>query len=268
LIPITSCSYKIDSVSSEGSIPHSHNIHSEIIQCFENSGSILINGEYYKMKKNGLYFIHGLDTHFVAPDDLSRYNHSIMFLDTPEVKKLFYNLDMRNEFERIFTSKGGMFCELSEKAVIEADNLFLKIRDILNDEKEMKYARLSSALIELINIGLSFSEKSEKINDKFTDVFSFISDNALNKLTMDEICANTHISKYHLCRIFKENMGVTIWEFIRKRRLSVAKQMLIYTDYKITEVAEKCGFTDSSFFTKVFSKEFGITPTAYRMMYK
>lgn len=253
---------------SDGSIPHSHNVHSEIIQCFENSGSILINGELYDMKKNGLYFIHGLDTHFVAPDDLNRYNHSIMFLDTPEVKKLFYNLDMRNEFEKIFTSRGGMFCELSEKAVIETDNLFLKIRDILDDEKEMKYARISSSLIELVNIGLEFTEKSEKSNDKMTDIFSFISDNALNKLTMDEICEKTHISKYHLCRIFKENMGVTIWEFIRKRRLSVAKQMLMNTDMKITEIAEKCCFTDSSFFTKVFSREFGITPTAYRAKYR
>ena len=132
----------------------------------------------------------------------------------------------------------------------------------------MKYARISSALIELVNIGLEFTEKSEKSNDKMTDIFSFISDNALNKLTMDEICEKTHISKYHLCRIFKENMGVTIWEFIRKRRLSVAKQMLMNTDMKITEIAEKCCFTDSSFFTKVFSREFGITPTAYRAKYR
>ena len=57
MLPITECSYKIGYVMPDGSIPHSHNVHSEIIQCFENSGSILINGELYDMKKNGLYFI-------------------------------------------------------------------------------------------------------------------------------------------------------------------------------------------------------------------
>ncbi len=260
--------YKIDTVNSFGSSPHSHDVESEIIQCFENNGRILINGELYNMKKNGLYFIHGLDTHFVAPEDLNRYNHSIIILNTPELKKLFYNLGMRDEFKLLFSSRGGMFCELSDDAVIETDKLFLEIKGILNDNSRIKYARLASALVRLVDIGLKYTENAEKTNDKLTDIFSFISDNALNKLTIDEICKKTHISKYHLCRIFKENMGVTIGEFIKNRRLSVAKQMLLNTDYKMTEIAEKCGFTDSSFFTKVFSKELGITPSAFRAKYK
>ena len=256
--------YKINSVNSFGSAPHSHDVISEIIQCFENNGKILINGELYNMKKNGLYFIHGLDTHFVAPEDLNRYNHSIINLNTPELKKLFYNLGMKDEFKRIFTSKGGIYCELTNEAVIEADKLFLEIDNIINDDRGIKYARLASALVGLVDIGLKYAEKAEKTNDKLTDIISFISDNALNKLTIDEICEKTHISKYHLCRIFKENMGVTIGEFIKNRRISVAKQLLRNSEYKIIEIAEKCGFSDSGFFAKVFLREVGITPSDFR----
>lgn len=256
--------YKVNSVNSVGSSPHSHDVVSEIIQCFENDGKILINGELYNMKKNGLYFIHGLDTHFVAPDDLNKYNHSIIHLNTPELKKLFNNLGMKDEFKRLFTSKGGTFCELTNEAVIEADKLFLQIENIINDSHGIKYARLASALVGLVEIGLKFAEKTEKANDKLTDIISFISDNALNKITIDEICEKTYISKYHLCRIFKENMGVTIGEFIKKRRISVAKQLLRNSKYKISEISEKCGFSDSGFFTKVFLNEVGITPSAFR----
>ena len=60
------------------------------------------------------------------------------------------------------------------------------------------------------------------------------------------------------------NMGVTIGEFIKKRRISVAKQLLRNSDYKITEIAQKCGFSDNGFFAKVFLKEVGITPSAFR----
>ena len=261
---VISSGYKVNSVNSVGSSPHSHDVISEIIQCFENSGKILINGELYNMKKNGLYFIHGLDTHFVAPEDLNRYNHSIIHLNTPELKKLFYNLGMKEEFKRLFTSKGGTFCELSHEAVIETDKLFLQIDNILNDNRNIKYARLTAALVGLVDIGLKYAENFEKSNDKLTDIISFISDNALNKITIDEICEKTHISKYHLCRIFKENMGVTIGEFIKNRRLSVAKQLLRNSEYKISEISEKCGFSDSGFFAKVFLKEVGITPSAFR----
>lgn len=261
---VISSGYKVSSVNSDGSSPHSHDVISEIIQCFENDGKILINGELYNMKKNGLYFIHGLDTHFVAPEDLNRYNHSIICLNTPELKKLFYTLGMKEEFKRLFTSKGGTFCELTNEAVIETDKLFLNIENILNDNRGIKYARLTSAIVGLVDIGLKFAEKTEKTNDKLTDIISFISDNALNKITIDEICEKTYISKYHLCRIFKEKMGVTIGEFIKRRRISVAKQMLRNTNYKISEISEKCGFTDSGFFAKVFLKEVGITPSAFR----
>ena len=261
---VISSEYKTNSVNSAGASPHSHNISSEIIQCFENNGKILINGVLYNMKKNGLYFIHGLDTHFVAPEDLNHYNHSIINLNTIELKKLFYILDMKEEFKKLFTSKGGTFCELSNEAVIETDKLFLEIENTLNDNREIKYARLASALIRLVDIGIKYTEKTNKTNDKLTDIISFISDNALNKITIDEICEKTYISKHHLCRIFKENMGVTIGEFIRKRRISVAKQLLRNNDYKITEIAQKCGFSDNGFFTKVFSKEVGITPSAFR----
>jgi len=268
LLPVSSSNYKIDFVGTLGSAPHSHDLHSEIIQCFESNGSILINGELYKMKKNGLYFIHGPDTHFVAPDDLNHYNHSIILINTTELSNIFKTLKMEEEFNRIFLERGGMFCELSEEAVIKVDSIFLKIDNILKDNEDMKYARLTSALIELTEIGLKHSRLTFKPNDRLNDIFSLINDNVLNKLSLDEICEKAHISKYHLCRIFKENIGITITEYIKKRRLSLACQLLRNTDCKITEIAEKCGFCDSSFFTKVFSKEHGITPTEYRAKYR
>lgn len=268
MLPVKESCYKINSVNSFGSSPHSHSVVSEIIQCFENIGSILINGELYKMKKNGLYFIHGLDTHFVAPEDLNRYNHSILLVDTPEVKKIFKNLQMEQEFNKIFLEKGGMFCELSDEAVIKVDSIFLKIDNIIKDSAPMKYARLTMALIELAETGLQYSQQNIKSNDKMSDIFSFINDNVFNKLSLDEICQRTHVSKYHLCRIFKGNIGITITEYIKKRRLSLACQLLMNTNIKITEIAQKCGFSDSSFFTKVFTKEYSVTPTEYRAKYR
>lgn len=266
-LPIENCNYKIDYVNIDGSTPHTHTVTSEIIQTFDNDGSILINGQLYKMQKNGLYFIHGLATHFVLPDDINRYNHSIIILNINEIERLCEALNIKKEYDKIFTQKGGTFCALSPENVIKTDEIFLKIYNIMNDNSEMKYANLASLFVELLGIGLK-SASSDSNKDKISDIVSFISDNALNKITIDDICKQSNLSKYHLCRIFKENIGVTIGDFIKSRRLSAAKQMLANTNMSITSIAYKCCFTDSSFFSKTFSKEFGITPTAFRAKYR
>lgn len=267
--PIHECRYKINFVDEKGTIPHTHTVTSEIIQTFENTGNILINGELYRMQQNGLYFIHGLATHLTIPDDLTRYNHSIILLNTPETEKLCSDLFMTNEYKKIFTEQGGCFCPLSPENVIKADSIFLNIHNILNTSDDtLKYAQLASNFVELLNMGLKFSSTNNNTNSKFADIISFISDNALTRITIDDICKKTHVSKYHLCRTFKENVGITIGEFIKSKRLSVAKQLLSSTELSITQIAYRCRFTDASFFSKTFSKEFGITPTAFRQKYR
>jgi len=270
MLPIKSCSYKIDFVNPDGASPHTHTVTSEIIQTFQSDGSILINGKLYKMQKNGLYFINGLATHFVAPEDINRYNHSIIILNAPEMKQICESLKMSGEYSLLFEKNGGTFCELSPEECIETDRLFLKVRNILKDSSEMKYGRLVSVLTELMSIGISKTNAAseQKRSDKIGDILSFISDNALEKITIDEISEATHISKYHLCRIFKENIGITIGSFIKNRRLSAAKQLLASTELSVTEIAGKCCFYDSSFFTKTFKKEFGMSPSEFRDKYR
>lgn len=266
-LPIESCRYKINFVVHDGASPHTQTFTSEIIQTFEDEGNILINGQMYKMQKNGLYFIHGLATHFVSPEDITRYNHSIMHLNIPEIEKLCRNLDMMAEYRKVFTEKGGTFCALSNEDVIKCDSIFLEVHNILSDGDGMKYARLSSVFVKLMKLCLE-QGSTEGRQDKFSSILSYISDNALEKISIDDICEKTHISKYHLCRVFKENTGVSIGTFIKNRRLSSAKQYLVKTKMSITEIAYKCCFTDSGFFSKTFSKEFGMSPTEFRKKYK
>lgn len=267
-LPIDLCRYKIDDVPENGTVPHSHTVTSEIIQVFDNAGSILINGVLYRMQKNGLYFIHGLATHLVSPDDLTHYNHSIIILHTTEIEKLCANLDLKAEYEKIFTEKGGTFCALPPEKVLEVDKLFLDIHNTLESDGPMKYANLSYSFVELLKIGLKYNTEENNPNTKISDIVSFISDNALTRISIDDICKKTHISKYHLCRTFKEHIGVTIGEFIKSRRLSIAKQLLAETELSVTQIAHHCCFTDASFFSKTFYKEIGMTPTVFRSKYR
>ncbi len=269
MLLIDTCDYKIDFVDNEGSTPHTHTTTSEIIQTFDNKGKVIINGKVYKMQKNGLYFIHGLATHFVLPDDINTYNHSLVVLNTSEIEHLCFNLNLIKEYNKVFTSNGGTFCELSNEDILYADNIFLQISKICeNPGNGFTYAKMSSLFVSLLELGCKNKSSESYSDSKVSTILTYLNQNILTKLTLDDISRSIGISKFYMCRQFQDNMGITIGGYIKNRRISVAKQLLIETDMSISEISMHCCFSNSSFFAKVFSEEIGCTPTSYRAKYK
>ena len=269
MLPIESCQYKIDSVDTRGSMPHTHTSTSEIIQTFENRGKVIINGEVYKMQKNGLYFIHGLASHFVLPDDISTYNHSLIVLNTAEIERMCISLNMIKEYNKVFKAQGGTFCELSNEDVLYADNLILKLSKVCeNPGSDLTYAKMAALLVSLIEIGCKKSTSASYSDSKVSTILTYLNENILSKMTLDDISKSIGLSKFHMCRQFQDNMGISIGEYIKNRRISIAKQLLIETDMSVSEIARHCCFSNSSFFAKIFSQVIGCTPTAYRAKYK
>ena len=81
------------------------------------------------------------------------------------------------------------------------------------------------------------------------------------KLDLDQLAAHAGMSTYHFCRSFKAAFGVSPYKYILTRRLQEAERLLACQTYSVTEVAEKCGFTDIYTFSKAFKKQFGFAPS-------
>ena len=72
------------------------------------------------------------------------------------------------------------------------------------------------------------------------------------------------MSRNECCRYFKQMMNMTITEYLLEYRLSKAAELLETSGLSITEIAEKTGFCDVSYFIKKFKEKTGITPSTYR----
>lgn len=92
----------------------------------------------------------------------------------------------------------------------------------------------------------------------------YIEENLEEKLTLQKISNKIFISPYHFSRIFKAILGVTISEYIKMRRLSMAATLLSDTDKRIIEIAFIAGFESQESFSRAFKTFFSYTPYSFR----
>ncbi|WP_460325582.1 bifunctional transcriptional activator/DNA repair enzyme AdaA [Paenibacillus sp. YSY-4.3] len=84
------------------------------------------------------------------------------------------------------------------------------------------------------------------------------------KLTLDTLAEMCHGSPYHLHRTFKRIKGVTPALYLQQKRMNMAAEYLCTNDKAISEIAEKVGIGNTSYFITLFKKTTGQTPAEYR----
>jgi len=84
------------------------------------------------------------------------------------------------------------------------------------------------------------------------------------KITLDDVANHAHISAFYLCKLFKQATGMTITEYINRRRVEWAKRKLLNPHMRITEVAYEVGYQSLSQFNRSFLKYAGQSPSEFR----
>lgn len=106
------------------------------------------------------------------------------------------------------------------------------------------------------------------VSAEYTDsqrLEKYIEEHYTEKLTLKKISADLQIGTTKLCAISKKiSGGSTLMHIIAQRRVDEAKRLLIKSDESISAVAEKVGFTDYNYFTKIFKNITGVPPRRYR----
>lgn len=97
---------------------------------------------------------------------------------------------------------------------------------------------------------------------KMVAILEYISANIRTELSRSSIAEAFHISSSHLSQIFKEEMGISIIQYIQRQRIELAVYYFEMGETNISEVASMVGYTDSSYFTRVFRKVKGLSPSA------
>lgn len=96
----------------------------------------------------------------------------------------------------------------------------------------------------------------------------YIDEHYMDNFTLDELASAVYMSKFNLCRKFKQHYDIGVWNYIKQVRLNKACELLQATDTKVFLIAEEVGFNDSSYFSNVFRQTYQMSPQAYRKMHR
>lgn len=92
----------------------------------------------------------------------------------------------------------------------------------------------------------------------------YIYDHLHTRITMPMLAEYAEVSSGYLSREFKKETGETVSGYIRRKKLETAGNMLIYSELSTLEISEILAFPSQSYFTEVFRREKGLTPSKYR----
>lgn len=125
--------------------------------------------------------------------------------------------------------------------------------------------RLSKSVI--FNAELITAPPAPSSGHLIQEVCTYLSANYQNPLDPTELCQRFHVSKYHLCHLFKKQTGMNMSQYLNKMRLQQARYLVLHSNYSITEIASRVGLDNPSYFSKIFKKQTGNSPTRLRRQY-
>ena len=129
--------------------------------------------------------------------------------------------------------------------------------------------RCSMLLYEyIVNIRQALQENQKYgghgAKDILRRVVVYINENYADDITLEKLAGMSGVTKQHFCRVFKEQMRMRPMEYLARRRMAVARNMLLTTEDSIAQIGEAVGYDNPTYFGMVFKKYEGITPTDCR----
>ena len=116
---------------------------------------------------------------------------------------------------------------------------------------------------------LGGKQEKEKDSGKIPNLFvqkaaDYIKLNYSEKISIKEIADQLYLSPNYLSELFKKHTGKTISEYLTDYRLEKACQLLDHAEYRVGDVSGMVGIHDGRYFSNMFKKKYGMTPTEYR----
>jgi two-component system response regulator YesN len=192
---------------------------------------------------------------FIKEKSRSLIHGDIKNIDPESIFKLCYAV-IDTIQEQVTENQNDIDEELSFGATVEAVENSQNLTQLMD--------RFLGEVMKVLDYYFS-SRQFQKARPVRTAI-QFMEENYQQQITLESIADILHLSPNYFSRIFKTEMGIGFNEYLNNIRMDKAKKLLKESQYSIGEIAEMTGYSNPKYFSKVFSKMFGIRPIKYRKL--
>lgn len=188
------------------------------------------------------------------------------YYSLPDDAWAIYWVGVSGRFIRSFLANAGV---RPEKPCLPLRNdptivaLYQKMLFLMRNQSYARALQCQELLFRLLSL-IHESSLRPETSDYVEQALYIIRQNYSQNLSLARVADSIRINKSYLARLFREKRGETLMDCLTATRLNAAKGLLEKTAYSVGEIAELCGYQDPFYFSRVFRKSLGLSPSAYR----
>lgn len=144
-------------------------------------------------------------------------------------------------------------------------DIFIRRLDVLEKEKDI--TALHREIVYDYTNRMEAFQRQTHFSMHVSNVMDYIYGHLHEKIVLDDIARHLNMNKTYLCKLFLQETGFTIGDYILHNKIDAAQNMLRYSDYSSSAIANYLGFSTHSHFISSFKKVTHLTPMEYRRTY-
>ena len=244
--------------------PHAHK-RNEIFYFISGRASYLVEGNIYKLVPGSIMIMRSGEFHKIIIEEDMPYERVSLHFDA----ELSAGIDNSEVLLTPFEKRELGIDNYYSPSDIRTGHIYecLKSMDFTTEDKELQRLAITSNLFAILYEIKTAFDKRVKNHDSHgkpvqllsNEILAYINANLSSELSLDMLSKRFFISKNHLNRIFKIATGVTVWEYVKLKRLIMARNSIL-TGSSAIEACQNSGFNDYSAFYRAYKERFGVSP--------
>lgn len=246
----------------------------EILWVHEGEGTVIVNQNAHEIRRGMLFVFQPYQLHKVYPmaSENRPYVRSKMYFLPGEI----------SEKLTFFPHRNGLLAQLSERSGLTHAFDFTKQIDLLDElcdwhnrpgvaenNQEEAFLLLMQLLgtieRESYNIDNWAVKAAEQRPLRYSEkIMRWIEDHYSEEISLEHLAEELHLSKFYVSRVFRQETGSSITDYLTARRIKQACRLLQTTTLSVEQIGIKIGLPDVSYFIQLFRKVVGTTPLKYR----
>jgi AraC-like DNA-binding protein len=266
------CSYRTTSLNQP--CFHSHSGY-ELYFCVQGSGRFIAGERLHSLGPGTFTAVRPMALHLSRPDVGAPFHRYVLAIERSYLETLYGGEEMIADAIGQWLPGHGhdsLHSQLNARQLLSLQETLGQLELEIRMKRSYYPLAVKSLLLQL------FAELSRYRSDLdavqqgsgerkrlVEDILSCMMEQYREPLRTEDLCRRFHLSRSYLHRIFKQDTGVAINEFMVAYRVNKAKELLQGTELPITEIAVSVGFQDISHFCHTFKRLAGMTPSRYRL---